>query len=107
MGIGAEGEACVVVAQHTADRFHVDAVLEGDRGKGVSEAVQGDVLQVGIFENLLMKFRYGVGVVHLSGGRGGEHVRVIRMLAVLLAQEVDRYSGQTRGGQPVHLCEGR
>ncbi len=35
MGIGAEGEACVVVAQHTADRLYVDAVLEGYGGEGV------------------------------------------------------------------------
>ena len=35
MGVGAEGEACVVVPQHTADRFHVDAVLESYCGEGV------------------------------------------------------------------------
>ncbi len=28
VGIGAEGEACIVVSQHTADRFHIYAVLE-------------------------------------------------------------------------------
>ena len=35
MGIGVQGEACRVVAQHTADRFHVHAVLEGHSGEGV------------------------------------------------------------------------
>ena len=29
VGIGAEGEARVVVPKHTADRFHIYAVLEG------------------------------------------------------------------------------
>ena len=68
VGIGAEGEACVVVAQHTADRLYVDAVLEGYGGEGVAQGVQGDVLQVGIFEDLFVEFCYGVGMVHLTGG---------------------------------------
>ena len=38
VGVGAEGEACVVVAQHTADGFHVYAVLEGYCGEGVAQA---------------------------------------------------------------------
>ena len=27
VGVGAEGEACIIVTQHTADRFHVHTVL--------------------------------------------------------------------------------
>ena len=90
MGIGAEGEACVVVAQHTADGFHVDAVLEGYCDKGVSEVVQGDVFQVGVLEDLLVELCYRIGVVHLAGGRGGEHILVIWVLAVFLDQKVYR-----------------
>ena len=93
VGIGAEGEACVVVAQHTADRLYVDAVLEGYGGEGVAQGVQGDVLQVGIFEDLFVEFCYGVGMVHFSGGWGWEHVLVIRMFAVLLNQEVYGFLG--------------
>ena len=40
VGVGAKGKACIVVAQHTADGFHVNAVLKGDRGKGVAQGVQ-------------------------------------------------------------------
>ena len=97
VGVGAEGEACIVVAQHTADRFHVYAVLEGDRGEGVAEAVQRDVFQVGILEDLLVELRYGVRVVHLSGGRRWEHVLVIRVFVVFLDQEV---YGFLRDGDP-------
>ena len=43
VGVGAEGKACVVVAQHTADGFHVYTILEGYCGEGMSEAVQKDV----------------------------------------------------------------
>ena len=68
VGVGAEGEACIVVAQHAADRLYVYTVLESYCGEGVSEGVQGDVLQVGILEDLFVEFCYGVGMVHLTGG---------------------------------------
>ena len=35
VGVGAEGEARVEVAQHTGDRHDVHTVLEGQRGEGV------------------------------------------------------------------------
>ena len=35
VGVGAEGEACVVVAQHTGDRFHIHPVLQGQGRKGM------------------------------------------------------------------------
>ena len=84
MGVGAEGEACIVVTQHTADSFHVDSILEGDCGEGVSEAVEGDMFQVGILEDLFVELGDGVGVVHLAGGGGWEHIRVIWVFVVLL-----------------------
>ncbi len=68
VGVGAESEACVVVAQHAADRFDVHAVLESYCGEGVAQGVQWDVLQVGIFEDLFVEFCYGVGMVHLTSG---------------------------------------
>ena len=88
VGVGAEGEACVVVAQHAAYRLYVNTVLEGYCGEGVSQGVQGDVLQVGIFEDLFVELCHGVGMVHLSGSWGWEHVLVVGMLAVFLNQEV-------------------
>ena len=35
VGVGAEGETCVVVSQHTGDRLDVHSVLESQRGEGV------------------------------------------------------------------------
>ena len=36
VGVGAEGEACVVVAQHTGHRLDVHTVLKCKRGEGVT-----------------------------------------------------------------------
>ena len=35
MGVGAQGEARVVVPQHTGNRLDVHSVLQGKRGEGV------------------------------------------------------------------------
>ena len=35
MGVGVQREACGVVSEHTADRFHVHAVLQGHRREGM------------------------------------------------------------------------
>ena len=34
VGVGAQGEARVVVTQHTGDRLGIHAILEGQRSKG-------------------------------------------------------------------------
>ena len=35
VGVGSEGEACVIVAKHTGNRLDVHTVLEGQGGEGV------------------------------------------------------------------------
>lgn len=40
VGVGAQSKARVVVAQHTADGFHVYAILQGQRSECVSEIVK-------------------------------------------------------------------
>ena len=35
VGVGSQGESRIVVAEHTADSFHIHAVLQGHRRKGV------------------------------------------------------------------------
>ena len=37
VGVGVQGEACTVVAQSVGEGFHVHAVLQGQRGEGMSE----------------------------------------------------------------------
>ena len=45
MGVGVQREACGVVSEHTADRFHVHAVLQGHRREGMAEIVESDAWQ--------------------------------------------------------------
>ena len=73
----------------TADCFHVHAVLEGQGRECVSQVVEADVLQLSVLQYFLMEFYNGVWVVHLSGHWRGEHVLVVRVLAVLLNQQVN------------------
>ena len=84
VGVGAQGEPRVVVAQHTGDRFDVHAVLQGQGGEGVSEIVKADVFQSGVFEDLLVELYHGVRVVHFPGSGRGEYIRTLRMLLALL-----------------------
>ena len=46
VGIGVQGEASGVVAQHSGDRFDVHAVLQGQSGEGVAQVVEAEVGQV-------------------------------------------------------------
>ena len=53
MGIGVQREARRVVAEHTADRFHVHAVLQGHRREGMAEIVDSDTGQPSPFQHPL------------------------------------------------------
>ena len=66
MGVGAECESGIVVAQHAADGFDVHAVLQGQRCEGVSEVVKAYVRQSCVFQNFLMQVHNGIRVVQLS-----------------------------------------
>ena len=90
VGVGAEGEARIIVPKHTADRFHIYAVLEGQGCESVSQVVEADMLQSSVLQYLLVELHHRIGVVHLSGDRRGEHVLVVRVLAVFLNQQIDR-----------------
>ena len=96
VGVGAECESSVIVAEHTADGFDVHAILQCQRCEGVSEVVKSDVRQPGVLQDLLVQIYDGVWVVHLTGCRRGEHVGILGMLAVFRYQQVygilrDRY----------------
>ena len=55
VGVGAEGKARVVVSQRTGQRLDIHAVLEGQRGEGVSEVVKPDVFRADGFQNFVMR----------------------------------------------------
>lgn len=69
VGVGAECESGVVVAQHAGDRLHVYAVLERQSRESVPEVVEANVLQPCILQDLFMELDHGVRVVHLLGHR--------------------------------------
>ena len=67
VGVGAEREASVVMPQRSGQRLDIHAVLEGQRGEGVSEVVKPDVLRADGLQDLLMGVPEGVRVKHCAG----------------------------------------
>ena len=86
VGVGAECEARIIVAEHTADGFDVHAILQCQRCEGMSEIMKADMLQSRVLEDFLMKVYHRVWVVHFSCSAGREHPRIVRVLGVLLLQ---------------------
>ena len=89
MGVGAESESGVIVAQHAADGFDVHAVLQGQRSEGMSEVVKAYVRQSCVFQNFLMQIYNGIGIVHLPCDGRREHIRIIGVFLVFGNQQVD------------------
>ena len=87
MGVGAEGKARVVVAQRTGQRLDVHAVLEGQRGEGVSEVVKPDVLRADGLQDLLMGVPEGIRVEHGAGLGRHKQVGTVWVLCVLLYRQ--------------------
>ena len=67
VGVGAQGETGVEVAQHEGYCFHIHTVLQRRGSEGVTEIMKSEVLQPGVLENLLVEIHHRVRVVHLSG----------------------------------------
>ena len=90
VGVGAEGKARVIVSQRTGQRLDVHAVLEGQRGEGVSEVVKSDVFRADGLQDLLMGVAEGVRVEHGAGLGRHEQVGTVWVLCVLLYQQLHR-----------------
>ena len=88
MGVGAEGEARVVVPEHAADGFHIHTVLECQGRECVSQVVEPDMLQPRVLEDTLVECYDRVGVIHFTGPAGREHPRIAGMFGVLLLQQL-------------------
>ena len=87
MGVGAEGKACIVVSQRAGQRHDIHAVLEGQRGEGVSEVVKSDVLRAAGLQDLLMGVAEGVRVEHGAGLGRYEQVGTVWVLCVFLHRQ--------------------
>ena len=55
VGVGAESETGVIVAEHTADGFDTHAILQCQRCEGMSEIMKADMLQSRVLEDFLME----------------------------------------------------
>ena len=88
VGVGAECESGVVVAEHTADGFDVHSVLQCQRCEGMSEVVKSDVRQPRVLQDPLVECYHRVGVIHFTGPAGREHPRIAGMFGMLLLQQL-------------------
>ena len=84
VGVGAQGETGVEVAQHGGHCFHIHTVLQRCGGEGVTEIVESEMLQSDVLQDLLVEVYHAVRVVHLSSQGRGEQVGAVRVFAVLL-----------------------
>ena len=100
VGVGAECESSVIVAEHTADGFDVHPVLECQGRERMSQVVELDMLQPCVLEDPLVECYHRVGVVHFSGSAGREHPRIVGVFGVFLLQQLH---GILRNG---HLADG-
>ena len=55
------------MAQRTGQRFHVYPAFQGQRGEGVAQVMEPDVLRADGFQNFVMGSPEGIRVIH--GGR--------------------------------------
>lgn len=93
--VGVQGKPGGVVAQDGGHRLGVHAVLDGERGVGVPQVVEADVLgDARLFAQGLVEPPHAVGAVHLPGDGGGEHDRGEGVLAPLFDQQVHRLLGE-------------
>ena len=90
MGVGAEGKARVIVSQRAGQCLDIHAVLEGQRGEGVSEVVKSDVLRADGLQNFIVGSAESVRVIHSPGLGRWKQIRIARVLFVFGNQQVDR-----------------
>ena len=66
VGVGVQREPSRVVTQGTGQRFHVYPAFQRQRGEGVSEIMEPNVLRTDGFQNFVMRPAEGVRIVHGS-----------------------------------------
>ena len=89
VSVGVQGEASRVVAQGAGQRFHIHPAFQRQRGEGVSEIMEPNVLRADGLQNFVMRPAESVRVIHGSGFGRWEHIWVTRVLFVLGNQQVN------------------
>ena len=74
--------------QYSGEGLDIHPILQGQRGKGMAQAVEASVLQSCIFEELLMEMIDGIRAIHLPRHWRWEHIGITRMQTVLLDQQI-------------------
>ena len=72
-----------VVAQRAGQRFHVYPAFQRQRGEGVAQVMESDVLCADGLQNFIVGSPEGVRVIHGSGFGRREQIWVARVLFVL------------------------
>ena len=86
MPVGVEGKSRAVVAQQAGERLDVHAILERNRGKCMSQRMEGNFLHSGPFQNSMKHFQHTVRT-HWPTLWRGEHVDAEPILPFLLFLE--------------------
>ena len=95
VGVGIQRETCAVVPQDTGDCLGVHALLDRQRGEGMSQPVEGDVVGDScLLQQGLVQSPQAVRAVELARHWGREHRRVVGMLGVFLNQQIYRFLRQ-------------
>ena len=88
VGVGAESESGIIVAEHTADGFDVHAILQCQGRECMSQIMKAYVLQSCVFENFLVEVYHRIRVIHFSCSAGWEHPRIVGVFGVFLLQQL-------------------
>ena len=89
VSIGVQREPRRVVAQRAGQRFHVHPAFQRQRGEGVAQVMEPDMLRADGLQNFIVGSPEGVRVIHGSGFGRWEQIRIARVLFVLGNQQVD------------------
>ena len=96
VGVGSQGEPCIVVSQHTGYCLHIHPILQSQGSEGVPEVMEPDVFQPRVLENFHVELGDGIRMVHFSRLWGGEHPGIVRMLFMLCLEKLYRRLGEWR-----------
>ena len=87
VGVGVQREARAVVPQDAGDCLCIHSLLDRQRGKRVSQPVEGDVFDnPSLLQKVFVQSSEAVRAIEPTRHRGGEHHRIVGVFGVFLDQ---------------------